>query len=1044
MITPRHEMILASAGSGKTHALTRRFLRLLAAGAEPERIVALTFTRKAAGEFFEQILRQLAGAAGDAGKARRLAVEIRRPEFGPADFLPLLRKVVEAMSRLMLGTLDGFFARVVRSFPFELGLDGTFQILEESAGREERRRVLRRMFAAASRPDAAQREFFEAFKRATFGLEEKQLARLLDGFLSDHTETYLAAPSATQWGDPARIWPDGNPWLEAAASREAAVAALAAAFGIESLNDKQRARIAEFFAELAGWQPGAPLPKPVEYVVQNAFAAWPGLEEITLERRKVALSPDTRRALREVVEGIGGMELARRLEMTRGLFAVLRGYERNYHELVRRSGRLTFADVLRLLVPAAGAPVLSGGTEEWEDDSARLAIDWRLDARFDHWLLDEFQDTSFAQWSVLRNLIDEAVQDPEERRTFFYVGDVKQSIFSWRGGDPALFREIFSHYNARQPAAIAEGRLDASWRSGPAVIAMVNRVFGGRAALDAVVPAAAVRWNAEWRDHTSARPELGGCAEWRTVADEAGRFGETLRLLQEIDPVGRGLEAAVIVRTNAVAAELAEYLRREGRLAAVAESDRRVAADNPLSAAMLALLRAAAHPGDSLAQEHLNMTPLGQCLTEMGLASADAVCRQVLADLHADGFAGTIERWLRRLAPVVAQDAFSQGRGRMLVAAAAEFDQQGSRDVATFLEFAAGYTVRELEAAGAIRVMTVHKAKGLGFDVVILPDLEGRRLAERREGLAIHKREDRSIDWVLHLPGRLWVDHEPVLAAQFGAEEVDGAYENLCLLYVAMTRAKRAMYVVTEPVDPAGTSANFPRLLSLALEEMARFGRPDWYRDIPVTPPRPGTPSEPVVPSSDVSVSRALRRPALTPSGADGGEVSGTVLFSLDRSAATDFGHAVHRLFSAVEWDGPATANRCEAEWAGESEAGREVLACLRAAALEDCWIRPPGGELWRERAFEAVIDGAWTTGVFDRVMIERTQSGRAVRARVIDFKTDRVASAAEIAAAVARHSTQLNLYRRVVALFLEMPVSAVCCELVFTRLRRSALVPEP
>ena len=167
----KHEMILASAGSGKTYALTNRFVQLLAGGAEPERIVALTFTRKAAGEFFDEILKKLARAAASEDAASKLAHDVHAPALTTADFLRLLRAVVEAMPRLSLGTLDGFFARVVRSFPFELGLTGEFQIMEEAAARRERRRVQRRMFAAAGEPDAAQREFIEAFKRATFGVD---------------------------------------------------------------------------------------------------------------------------------------------------------------------------------------------------------------------------------------------------------------------------------------------------------------------------------------------------------------------------------------------------------------------------------------------------------------------------------------------------------------------------------------------------------------------------------------------------------------------------------------------------------------------------------------------------------------------------------------------------------------------------------------------------------------------------------------------------------------------------------------------------------
>ena len=88
-----------------------------------------------------------------------------------------------------------------------------------------------------------------------------------------------------------------------------------------------------------------------------------------------------------------------------------------------------------------------------------------------------------------------------------------------------------------------------------------------------------------------------------------GRFGETLRLLQEAQVTARGLSVAVLVQKNDTAAALADFLRREGRMQAIAESDLRIGADNPFTCAFLALLRAAAHPGDTLAWEHMAMTP---------------------------------------------------------------------------------------------------------------------------------------------------------------------------------------------------------------------------------------------------------------------------------------------------------------------------------------------------------------------------------------------------------------------------------------------------
>jgi len=1045
-----HEMILASAGSGKTYALTHRFVQLLAHGAAPERIVALTFTRKAAGEFFDEILKKLARAATEPAFARRLAEEIGRPENGSADFLRMLREVVTAMPRLNLGTLDGFFARVVQAFPRELGLDGEFQILDDATARRERRRVLRRMFTAAGEPDAAQREFIEAFKRATFGVEEKRLASVLDGFLDEHGETFLAAPNEAQWGNPGRIWPEGCEWPMAAKVVEPAARDLKAAMGEMELNEKQRVRIDDFFAALDEWSPGAMLPKPVEYLLKNAFEAWPKLEEIVVERKRVALPEAAREALRAVVAGIMGMELARRLEMTCGIFAVLRGYEHSYDAAVRRAGRLTFADVLRRLLPGGGAPRLSSHPDD-ETQEARLMIDWRLDARYDHWLLDEFQDTSAEQWSVLRNLIDEAVQDPEGRRSLFYVGDVKQAIFAWRGGDPLLFREIFLHYNRINAGTITERRLDQSWRSGPAVIELVNRVFGAEAVLEELVPpAAAALWTGEWRAHVSAQPQLGGYATVREAPDEAGRFAETLRILREVEPARRGLDVAVLVQRNATATALADFLRREGGMGAVAESDLRVATDNPLTTALLALVRAAAFPGDTAARELVRMTPLEPVLAAEGIQGRDELTARILGEIHDRGFARTFEQWLRRLASVIEGDGFSVERGRRLVAAAERFDEGGSRDVAEFLDFAERHVVRDTDLAGVVRVMTVHKAKGLGFDLVILPDIEGKKLATRRDGMAVKRTSERTVEWVFELPAKIFAERDTVLAAQVIEDESAAAYENLCLLYVAMTRAKRAMYLIVEPAPAKSTSLNFTRLLRDTLGATWSHGDARWFESIEAA----GGPVSEALDRGEATgpFSRRVRRLTRTPSAIKQSELNGALLFELNRGRTADFGTAVHERFAEIEWILPSRIAAKAADWRarlGPDEATDEAVACLSAPGLAEIWVEPSSSdmgksvvEVWRERPFEVVLDGEWISGVFDRVVVRRSPDGRAVEATVVDFKTDRISGEAAIRSAADKHTAQLNLYRRVVATLTQIEISRIRCEVVFTRLRCTTPIP--
>jgi ATP-dependent exoDNAse (exonuclease V) beta subunit len=1063
-----HVMILASAGSGKTYALTNRFVKLLARGAPPERIVALTFTRKAAGEFFDEILNKLAAAARDPARAAQLARETGEGSLGCDDFLRMLRAMTDAMHRLSLGTLDSFFARLVRNFPLELGLGGDFEILQEHAARVERRRVLRRMFTGAGALTEAQRGFIEAFKRATFGLEEKRLGHQLDSFLDEHQEIHLAAPDGDCWGNPRRIWPGGCAWLEAAAGRATAGRTLQAALPWEALADGQRRRWEDFFATIEEWSPGAVLPAPVGYIVQNALKVWGDLQrgaaEMTVERRPLALAADACAALVAMVRAIVGAELARRLEMTRGIYAVLHGYETFYHELVRRAGRLTFADVQRLLLPEAGAPLLSGNRDAaaGERAAARLFIDFRLDARFDHWLLDEFQDTSFGQWSVLRNLIDEAVQDSTNRRSFFYVGDVKQAIFTWREGDPRLFREIFEHYNRAAPGTIREERLDQSFRSGPAVIATVNRVFGAAGALRGMFPpAAAEAWTREWRDHTPAHPELGGQTALLNAEDEAGRFARTLEVLREVRPLDRGLTCAVLVRTNNTGARLADYLRREGGLPALAEADLQVCIDNPLGTALLALVKAAAHPGDTLAWEHVRMTPLGTILAAEGLTNPDALTRRVLEELHTDGFEHTIEAWLRRLEPHLApDDAFSRERGAQFAAAARRFDEADSRDVMEFIRFMERHTERETESASAVRVMTIHKAKGLGFDLVILPDLEGNKLDQRREGLAVQKSADRSVEWVLDLPPRQICGSDEVLSAHIRTAEADACYENLSLLYVAMTRARRAMYLIIKPPG-ASSSQNFPRLLATTLDggvTTVRMGGrtlpgsyatgdPDWHSALG-TAPAPDRSETGIMPLATIPAARSRRLTARRPSQSKMGGVTAAALFSLESGQAADFGARVHALFAAVEWWNPADG---ETWGAARREEGvpepvvAEVLGCLSEPVLAEVFSHPSGpAEVWRERPFEVVLDETWITGVFDRVVVERNATAQVVRVTVVDFKTDRVAAGVEMAQARDRHAEQLNLYRRVAAVLAGVPAARVICQLIFTGWRRAVPVPAP
>jgi hypothetical protein len=425
------------------------------------------------------------------------------------------------------------------------------------------------------------------------------------------------------------------------------------------------------------------------------------------------------------------------------------------------------------------------------------------------------------------------------------------------------------------------------------------------------------------------------------------------------------------------------------------------------------------------------MGPLGARLAEAGVSGIGDLAAHVLGQLHRDGFAATLESWIARIEPdLAADDAFSRGRARQLVDAAHRFDENGGREVADFLDFAERHAVRDLDTGAVVRILTVHKAKGLGFDLVILPDLEGSRLAQRRGGLAIHRGPDREVRWIVDPPPKFLMEQEPVFASHLAEEEAEAAYEALCTLYVAMTRAKRAMYVITEPVG-GSQSQNFPRLLQETLGENWTEGSPDWFEDPPTRPAQP-----PLVERPEGTVplgTPRIRRSARTPSGGERLSLPAPLAFALESDAAAAHGSAVHAMLATVEWLEPGGSPPVFIEDPHARGAGEAARRCVSTPAFAEVFARPagPSAEVWRERAFEIVLEGVWYSGVFDRVVVEREPSGRALRATVWDFKTDRLVDAAGVAAAEERHRRQLLLYRRVVACLTALPETAVRAALV-------------
>lgn len=1079
--TLTHQLISASAGSGKTYQLVRRYLHLLALGQPAEGVAAMTFTRKAAGEFFSRILQGLAAMAEKPETAARFFEGVQPPLPPGQDFGLLLRTVARRLHRLQLSTLDSFFAKVAACFPMELGLPAGARVMDEDETRMARREALDALLDRLYLEDqnTALQTLMEAYKQATFGSEDKTVEATLQDWLADGLtlwEDSAVTPASAEepqtgeagalwgagsrgWGSPREIWPQP---LQAG-DLMAAIEEVRSTF--EPLNDAGHDLLEETLTAVLETVPGMPLPKRVKELLEKVQDKdnWQDLvggnAELMWMRKKTPVTGAAARALVKLVRTLMSREFLVRAGRTRGVAEVMRMLEAEYAKKVKSRGRLSFADVQRLLSQAVSGAAWTAGQEDlW----------FRLDSRNRHWLLDEFQDTSRVQWKVVGGLVDEVIQDTSGDRSYFAVGDPKQSIYLWRQAEPDLFDDILRGYPARGGEGLHLASLSQSWRSAQPVLDAVNAVFGSRPALEAVLPAGTLKGFA-FETHTAAHAGLSGHAALISPADsldvEEPVWHMTAELLDQVRPLARGWTCAILVRSNREATELTDFLRAATGMEVVCESDLRPCLDNGVTLALMSVLKLAAHPGDVQAREHLRMTPLWVEMEKNGKGWRYTAAG-VLSLVFEEGFAGFMEEWtpaVREVCPHL--DEFHVRRLAQMADIAAEFDTTGSRDIDAFLEFAREYPLRIRGGARAVQVMTVHASKGLEFDMVILPSLDGSSMDMARSEEYLVSRDGSGVRWVLQTPPRAYVQLDSVLSGELKENKRRTAFESLCRLYVAMTRAKRGLYFIADKPPAKGTALKESRLLRELLGRTGQrpltaaedsvveweTGLPEWFLEraeetAVLAAPEPAAAQE--------ALGKLLRRTQpmprrKTPSGEESFKVPGSALFGGGREPGRRLGTLVHELFAEVEWTPDLDVLRQqwlvkglldEAEMLQEEGPAAEALAMvtgvLSSPACAAAFARPgPDAVVWRERSFDLMLAGEWISGTFDRVVLKRDASGLCTGAWVVDFKTDDLSGGdAALAEKLEGYGPQIALYRQAISRLAGVPAEHVRCSLLFTR----------
>ncbi len=552
----------ASAGTGKTKVLVDRVLRLLLENIPPQRILCITFTKAAAAEMANRVDDELARwAVADEDKLAQILKELTGapPDAKRLDRArSLFARVLEVPGGLQIHTIHAFCQTVLKRFPIEAGLAPHFTVIDErdaAAALADARRAA--IEAARENPGG---DLAEALATVASFAGEQSFAALLDAL--------LARPERLR-----RALAGGYAAFEQRLQRalglaphESEASIVAAACAADRARDGRLRLAAE--AMLAGGGPrDARNGRRITHWLAAAnrselFAEYlcaffrdggegPRLKDL-LSKGAAALAPGAAVALAEEAERLDAVrerrKLARTAAATAALFclggAVLRHYD--HHKLARAA--LDFSD----LIERARALLAAEGRAAW--------VLWKLDGGIDHVLVDEAQDTSPAQWELIRLLVDEffaGAGADRAPRTLFVVGDYKQSIFSFQGAAPAEFRAMHAHFSKRAAAAKlawADVPLIVSFRSTGGVLEAVDKVFALSEAR------AGVAEDENPIEHLTARGGLAGLVEvWPTVKPR-DRGAEIAWV--EAEPEAAAPLPAVRL-ANEIADRIRDWLRRE-------------------------------------------------------------------------------------------------------------------------------------------------------------------------------------------------------------------------------------------------------------------------------------------------------------------------------------------------------------------------------------------------------------------------------------------------------------------------------------------------